>query len=207
MEEHSRRGAVALAHPQTEKSDTMRITALTSLFALLLAAPALAQTASQPAATQSVPPGAVGTFIDLEGQEVGTATLTATDNGVAITAEITGMTPGEHGFHFHETGDCDPTTAFESAGAHFNPEGHQHGLDNPEGAHAGDLPNVTATDDGIATIDLRTPSVSLVEGEPGYVFDEDGTALVFHAEPDDQMTDPSGESGDRLACAVIEAAD
>jgi Cu/Zn superoxide dismutase len=184
----------------------MRILATMSAIALLLSAPAMAQTQTQPAELQTVPPGAVGTFIDVSGAEVGTVTLTPTGDSVAITAELTGMAPGDHGFHFHETGDCDPATAFESAGSHFNPENLRHGLDNPEGAHAGDLPNVTAAEDGTVSVDLQSQRISLDEGAPGYIFDADGTALVFHAEPDDQVTDPSGNSGDRLACAVLEPA-
>ena len=159
----------------------------------LLAAPALAQEAT-------------GMFIDLTGAEAGSVTLTQGEGSVSITGEAMGLTPGEHGIHFHQTGDCDSAGKFESAGGHFNPTNHKHGLENPEGPHAGDLPNLTVAEDGTATIDLTSDMISLTEGEEGYVFDEDGTALIIHAAMDDQKTDPSGNSGDRMLCAVIEAA-
>jgi len=167
---------------------------LVSAFALLTL-PALAQDAAT----------ATGTFIDTEGAEIGNVTLTQGEDSVAITGEITGVPAGDHGFHFHAVGDCDATGAFESAGDHFNPTDHQHGLENPQGPHAGDLPSVTADRNSTVQLDLQTELISLTEGDPAYVFDDDGTAMVLHADPDDQMTDPSGNSGDRIACAVIEA--
>ena len=171
-----------------------------SMFALALTLPAAAQDAAVPA------PGAIARFIDANGQSVGAVTLTQAITGVHVSGALTGMTPGDHGLHFHETGSCDDATAFESAGGHFNPTEHQHGLDNPDGPHAGDLPNVTAAADGTTPVELDTNLVSLIDGQPGYVFDADGTALVIHAGPDDYKTDPAGNSGDRVACAVIEAA-
>ena len=174
------------------------LTLLATGTALLLSAPAFGQAATSAEAT--------ATFMNAEGAEVGTATLTQTAEGVSITGEITGVEPGDHGFHIHKVGDCDASTGFESAGDHFNPQSNQHGLENPEGPHAGDMRNQTAGDDGTVTLDVTTTLVSLNEGDPGYLFDDDGSALVLHAEPDDQMTDPSGNSGDRIACAVIEPA-
>lgn len=165
-----------------------------SVAALVCASPALAQS------------DAAATFLDAEGATVGSATLMPLDGGgIHISGEITIGTAGEHGFHIHEVGDCDPATDFESAGEHYNPEGREHGLQNPEGAHAGDMSNQQAMASGVVMIDVEVPNVSLVEGEPGYLFDEDGSALVLHADPDDHVTDPSGNSGDRIACAVIEA--
>ena len=161
--------------------------------AALLAAPAAAQEAA-------------ATFIDANGAEAGMVSLVQQGDSVAVTGEIAGISPGPHGIHFHQTGDCDASNAFQSAGGHFNPTDHQHGLENPAGPHIGDLPNIEAGDDGTASIELTSDRISLVEGEEGYVFDEDGTALVIHAGEDDQVTDPSGNSGDRIACAVIEAA-
>ncbi|NMA96606.1 MAG: superoxide dismutase family protein [Phyllobacteriaceae bacterium] len=164
-----------------------------SLASMLLATPTLAQEAG-------------GTLINVDGVEAGMIMLTQTEGGVRLTGGASGITEGEHGIHFHETGNCDAAAKFESAGGHFNPADHQHGLENPEGPHAGDLPNITATAEGLTEFDLTTSTVSLVEGEDGYVYDEDGTAVIIHAAADDQVTDPSGNSGDRVLCAVIEPA-
>lgn len=164
-----------------------------SLASLMLATPALAQEA-------------MGTLMTPDGTEAGTVMLVQHEGSVSIQGHIMGLAEGEHGIHFHETGDCDGATQFESAGGHFNPGSHQHGLENPEGAHAGDLENASFDADGMAMLDLSTDTISLNEGDENYIFDEDGTALVIHADPDDQMTDPSGNSGDRELCAVLEAA-
>lgn len=157
-----------------------------------------------PAAAQQAN-SAIANFIDVGGAEIGSLTLSQTDEGVTIVGELTGIAPGEHGFHFHAIGKCEPANAFESAGDHFNPTEHQHGMENPQGPHAGDLPNVSAAEDGTVAINLTSEMVSLTEGDPAYVFDTDGTTLMIHADPDDMKTDPSGNSGDRIACAVIEA--
>lgn len=158
----------------------------------LLATPALAQQAE-------------ATFINAAGEQVGDVTLVQTPEGVVIEGTVTGLTAGPHGFHVHETGNCDPSTKFESAGGHFEPGEHKHGLENPDGPHAGDISNQTGGDDGIAIIGATNAGVSLIDGEAGYLFDDDGSALVIHEGPDDNKTDPSGNSGGRAACAVIEA--
>ena len=168
---------------------------LGAVAALALVVPAMAQD----------PGTAKATFMDAQGAEVGSVILAQGTSGVTIVGDLTGQTPGQHGLHFHMTGDCDGAGGFESAGGHFNPTEHQHGLENPDGPHAGDLPNVTAAADGTVTVNLTTETISLTEGDPAYVFDADGTALVIHAGPDDNVTDPAGNSGDRFACAVIEA--
>lgn len=140
-------------------------------------------------------------FVGLNGEEYGAVAVTPTEDGtgIAIKGDLTGLPPGEHGFHIHETGTCDPAAKFESAGAHFNPEGKQHGKENPEGAHAGDLDNITVAEDGTATVDLTHAAALTAEG----LLDADGSALMIHADPDDYKTDPSGNSGDRIACAVV----
>lgn len=171
----------------------MRTLLRISLASLLLATPVMAQEAK-------------GTFINQDGAEAGTVTLTQGEGAVTLSGSASGITEGEHGIHFHTTGNCDSATKFESAGGHFNPTEHQHGLENDAGPHAGDLPNVTANAEGLAEFELTTETISLIEGEAGYVFDDDGTALIIHASADDQVTDPSGNSGDRVLCAVIEAA-
>lgn len=138
---------------------------------------------------------------NVDGEVVATATFTETENGVELELEAEGLEPGLHGIHIHETGQCDPPD-FKSAGAHFNPEGVAHGLENPDGPHAGDLPNLEVSEDGTASYRATTDRVTLGEGETS-LFDTDGSALVIHAGEDDQMTDPSGDSGDRIACGAI----
>lgn len=154
---------------------------------------------SLPALAQSG--AATAVMMDQSGTTLGTLSLADTDGGVSITGELTGVPNGPHGFHIHETGTCDASTHFESAGGHFNPDDDMHGLENPEGPHAGDLQNVTADADGNAVIELTNTMVSIES-----LMDADGSALVLHENADDQMTDPSGNSGDRFACGVIEGA-
>lgn len=147
---------------------------------------------------------AVATLQDADGNEVGQATFTEEDSGVAIQVELQGLTAaeaGEHGIHLHTVGACTPD--FEAAGPHFNPTEAQHGMDNPGGPHAGDLPNIEIDADGNGTFDATTDLVTLSEGENS-LLDADGSAIVVHAAPDDMITDPSGNSGDRIACGVIE---
>ena len=139
-----------------------------------------------------------------EGEEVGTATLTEADGGVRVAVQVSGLEPGPKGFHIHETGRCEPP-AFQSAGSHFAPEGRQHGLENPQGPHAGDLPNLPVAEGGSVDTTFVVSGVTLRRGEPASLLDGDGSALVIHASADDNRTDPSGNSGDRIACGVIEA--
>jgi superoxide dismutase, Cu-Zn family len=141
------------------------------------------------------------TLLNAQGDTVGTATLREMGETVRISISVSGLPPGEKGIHIHEVGRCDPPT-FESAGGHFAPQGRQHGFDNPAGPHAGDLQNINVGADGTAQQELTTDLVTLREG-PRSIFDADGTSLVIHAGPDDYRTDPSGQSGDRIACGVI----
>lgn len=167
-----------------------------SKLALITAALALL---TLPAAAQDA--GATAVMMDQSGTNLGTLTLMDMDGGVHVSGELAGVPNGEHGFHIHQTGICDATAKFESAGAHFEPGDNKHGTENPDGPHAGDLMNVTANDDGAAAVDLHNANVTLEQ-----LMDADGAALVLHADPDDYKTDPSGNSGDRFACGVIEGA-
>ncbi|MDQ3399112.1 MAG: superoxide dismutase family protein [Deinococcota bacterium] len=148
---------------------------------------------------------ATAQLMDAEGNPVGTATLTTLEDGsVHIRVELSGLeaaSGGEHGIHIHEVGECTPPD-FETAGEHFNPTGAEHGLENPEGPHAGDLPNIEISSDGSASYEVTTDLITLGEGDTS-IFDGDGTSLVIHAERDDQVTDPTGGSGERIACGVI----
>ncbi len=136
-----------------------------------------------------------------EGQVLGMAIFTQEAQGVRISVTVKGLSPGEHGIHIHSVGKCEPTD-FLSAGPHFNPTNKKHGLTNPEGPHAGDLPNLVVGEDGSAVYEHITDRVTLTPGELS-LFDEDGSSLVIHAGPDDQMTDPAGNSGARVLCGVI----
>src|SRR5438309_1735717 len=139
---------------------------------------------------------------DAQANVVGTATLSELPGGVRVTLRVNGLKPGEHGFHIHAVGKCE-SPDFTSAGAHFNPHGKQHGLANPDGPHAGDFPNLTVGADGTGSLDTIDSLVTLKEGLNS-LFRSGGTSLIIHAGPDDEKTDPAGNSGARVACGVIE---
>jgi Cu-Zn family superoxide dismutase len=142
------------------------------------------------------------TLRDAQGAAVGTATLTQEQGFVRLVVEAQGLTPGQHGIHIHARGVCTPPD-FTSAGGHFNPGGRQHGMGNPAGQHAGDFPNMQAGADGRARYDAV--SVHLTVVGPGAVL-PDSAAVVIHAQADDQVTDPTGNSGGRVACGVLTVA-
>jgi Cu-Zn family superoxide dismutase len=126
------------------------------------------------------------------------------DNVVHVEVQVTGMPPGPHGIHFHAVGSCESTSAgaFSGAGGHFNPLGRQHGLDNPQGPHGGDAPNFTVNADGTGRASFTTDRVSLTSGSTS-LFDADGSSIVIHAAADDQISQPAGNSGGRIACGVL----
>ena len=149
-------------------------------------------------------PSAAKTVVELkdaQGKSVGTVALAPKGAGVRLQLKLHDLTPGPHGIHFHQNPKCDAPD-FKSAGPHFNPEAKKHGLDSPDGHHAGDMLNLTVDANGKANGTLDDNDVTLGDG-PHSLFSNGGTAIVIHAKADDMKTDPSGNSGDRIACGVI----
>lgn len=141
-------------------------------------------------------------LINVDGVGVGVATIGEEADGVHIELEAHHLHPGVHGFHIHERGLCEAPT-FESAGGHFNPTNKEHGFDNPEGPHAGDLENIEVTKDGTVKVTVINNAVTLKRGEPNSLFHKEGTSLMIHAKPDDYVSQPAGNSGERIVCGVI----
>ena len=161
------------------------------------APPATEETASTDAGLDTTPRRAVATVKSADGKNIGTATLLPAGDGMRLALQVSGLPAGDHGVHIHAVGKCEGPK-FESAGAHWNPRDKLHGLENPQGPHAGDMPNLTVGEDGAGIVNATLPGTN-VEA----LFDEDGAAVVVHAKKDDQRTDPSGDSGDRIACGVL----
>ena len=151
--------------------------------------------------TAHAKPGATADLINAQGKKVGKAVFSDSAQGLLLSLDVQGLPPGIHAMHIHDTGQCDPPQ-FKSAGPHFNPDGKKHGVQNPEGYHAGDLPNVAVGGHGIGKLNALLPELTLSKG-PHAILKPGGTSLVIHASPDDGKTDPSGNSGDRIACGVI----
>ena len=170
----------------------MRPTIFVSLaFAALAAAPLAGCVTDEPQG------GAPMALVNAQGQAIGSVRAWQTPGGVSFRVQASGLTHGIHGIHVHGVGRCDPPD-FTTAGGHWNPAARHHGLNNPAGPHAGDLPNVEVSANGVLNATVVLSGASMAS-----LLDADGAALVLHAGPDDNMTDPSGNSGARIACAVI----
>jgi Cu-Zn family superoxide dismutase len=174
----------------------------TILPALAGAAALLLSSSPRAAVSQTAKLTALAELKDVQGKKVGDVRLTQTPSGVLLQVTLAGAPSGERAFHIHEVGRCDPPR-FESAGAHFSPDGKGHGYHEAKGPHAGDLPNIHVPEDGRLTFEVLARNVTL-EGGSASLLEGDGSALVIHAKPDDYRTEPSGNAGDRIACGVVE---
>ncbi len=141
-------------------------------------------------------------LVDAQGRSHGLVQFSDIRQGVRVDVSVIGLPPGKHGFHVHSVGKCDPPD-FASAGGHFNPNATKHGLENREGPHAGDLPNLVVGDDGKAKTFFVNVFLSLNPAASNSLLKPGGAAIVVHADPDDGKTDPAGNSGNRIACGVI----
>lgn len=155
--------------------------------------------------TRSIPPAIEATtqLVGPGGELRGTATLTQSTAATQIRARVEGLAPGTYAIHIHAVGKCEGPK-FTSAGGHFNPTMTQHGKDNPLGPHLGDLPNIVVGAGGSGSVDFTIAGLSLIGGTAPLI-DADGAAIIVHAGPDDYRTDPSGNSGDRIACGALAA--
>jgi superoxide dismutase, Cu-Zn family len=145
---------------------------------------------------------AEGKFKNSDGKDVGTVRIEHMASATIFFLKLHDMPPGVHGIHVHSVGTCTPPS-FDSAGPHFNPAHSQHGTKNPKGPHAGDLPNITIPADGKLETSVTLAGMLQWDGDGG-LLDGDGASLVIHANADDYTTDPSGNSGPRIACAKID---
>jgi len=171
--------------------------------ALFLALPLLASVAACAATSQSASPAptAKAKLAAGDGSARGTAVVTQAGDGLHVVVKAQGLTPGIHAVHIHTTGVCTGPD-FTSAGGHWNPTSHQHGKDNPQGMHMGDMPNMQAKPDGSGEIEYVVPGGAISDGAAP-LLDADGAAIVIHAQADDYKSDPTGNAGGRVACGVL----
>jgi Cu-Zn family superoxide dismutase len=174
----------------------LSVTAASAL--ILTGAATLATAAPKPTTT----PTATAQLRSADGKNLGKVALSQTRSGVSLKLSLKGLPPGDHAFHVHAVGKCEPP--FTSAGPHFNPEQKKHGLKAPEGHHAGDMSNIRVPANGNLTLTIVNKDITLEKGKPNSVFQDSGTAIVIHANKDDEVTDPTGNAGDRIACGVVD---
>lgn len=148
------------------------------------------------------PQTATANFVNAQGDDIGTATLTETLAGVLISLDLRGLPSGEHAFHVHEKGVCNPGDKFASAGGHLHTQDEKHGYLVADGPHEGDMPNMVVALNGTLRTNVLNTMVTLTDRE-GSLFGPDGSSLVIHDRRDDYKSQPSGDAGDRIACAVI----
>jgi superoxide dismutase, Cu-Zn family len=181
-----------------------RIRGMTGAVSLLAAAVHVGGCATGQTSTSEPSRLAWAELKNARGESVGSAVLREQDGRIRIVVQAGGLSPGRHGIHIHAAGRCE-APAFQTAGDHFNPLGKKHGLESPDGPHAGDLPGLEADASGRTEYVAVTDRLTLGLG-PTSLFDADGSAVVIHADPDDQRTDPSGNSGERVLCGPIVSA-
>jgi len=159
--------------------------------------------ASAAFATPAAPQSAHADIVNAQGATIGHARFSTVSNGVKVSVTVSDLPPGEHGIHIHNVGKCDGP-AFTTAGGHFNPTGAHHGIHNAQDPHPhlGDLPNLVVSGKGTGKLTFVATGATISAG-PNSLFHDGGTSLVIHAKADDLMSDPSGNSGDRIACGVI----
>lgn len=176
----------------------MKFASILLALPLTVAASACATTGSRPSA-----PTASASLTAGDGSARGTASVTEAADGLHVLVKATGLTPGIHAVHVHMTGTC-TAPDFASAGGHWNPTGRKHGMDNPAGAHMGDMPNMTVGTDGTGAIEYVIAG-GTISGGTMPLLDTDGAAVVIHAQADDNKSDPAGNAGGRIACGVLAA--
>jgi Cu-Zn family superoxide dismutase len=185
---------------------TLSLSGLLVVFASHLVAPLYAadRNATSAATSRALEQTARAEFRNPDNKVIGETTLLQSNAGVLIVATFTKLPAGRHAFHVHETGSYE-APEFDSASDHFNPQNAQHGLMNPKGPHAGDMPNFTASKSGGTVVEIYSDRVTLRPGADNSLLRQGGTSLVVHAGGDDHKTDPAGVAGERIACGVIEA--
>ena len=164
---------------------------------------AAALIASGPVSAAGSKARAIAKMIGIDGKPIGTVSFAATSHGVLMMFDLKGLTPGAHAIHIHTSGSCDPKVAFTSAGPHFSDDAKKmHGYLAGHGMHSGDLPNQFAASDGTLHATAISTAFALGNGKKS-IFDRDGASIVVHAKGDDYISQPAGNSGDRVACGVI----
>ncbi|MGE7675695.1 superoxide dismutase family protein [Lysinibacillus sp. NPDC094403] len=148
-------------------------------------------------------PTATAKVIGKNNESYGNAYFEEEDNGVKVTLALSGLPAGKHGIHIHSVGKCEPPT-FESAGPHFNPTHKEHGNLNPKGYHLGDLPNLEVGEDGKVDLNFLAEGLTLEKDAANSLLRDGGTTLIIHESEDDYKTDPSGNSGARIACGIVQ---